>query len=138
MPEAVKSVRKYKRSGGCRCPCLNTVARHDQEIPFRAFGKDTSLRTVELAAGVSFAQGLTAKRVTGETIRATLARMGVGWRRAKHWITSPGRTEVQGKWATERLRLCGPCGTHAQRGRLTQAGRHASRHRGANRRSPRL
>jgi Winged helix-turn helix len=55
----------------------------------RAFGKETSLWTLELAAEVSFAQGLTAERVTGETIRATLARLGVGWRRAKHWITSP-------------------------------------------------
>jgi transposase len=55
----------------------------------RAFGKETSLWTLELAAEVSFAQGLTAERVTGETIRATLARLGAGWRRAKHWITSP-------------------------------------------------
>ena len=38
---------------------------------------------------MSFAQGLTATRVTGETIRATLARLGVRWRRAKAWITSP-------------------------------------------------
>jgi hypothetical protein len=28
-------------------------------------------------------------RVSGETIRATLARLGVRWRRAKQWITSP-------------------------------------------------
>jgi hypothetical protein len=55
----------------------------------RSFGKETSLWTLELAAKVSFAQGLTAERVTGETIRATLARLGVGWRRAKRWITSP-------------------------------------------------
>jgi transposase len=55
----------------------------------RTFGKETSIWTLELAAEVSFAAGLTAERVTGETIRATLARLGVGWRRAKHWITSP-------------------------------------------------
>ena len=55
----------------------------------RTFDQPTSLWTLELAAGVSFAQGLTATRVTGETIRATLARLGVRWRRAKHWITSP-------------------------------------------------
>ena len=24
-----------------------------------------------------------------ETVRATLARLGIRWRRAKHWITSP-------------------------------------------------
>ena len=35
----------------------------------RTFGKPTSLWTLELAAEVSFAQGLTAERVSGETIR---------------------------------------------------------------------
>ena len=55
----------------------------------REFGKDSSLWTMEMAAEVSFGEGLTEERVSGETIRATLARMGVRWRRAKHWITSP-------------------------------------------------
>jgi hypothetical protein len=27
--------------------------------------------------------------VSAETIRATLARLGKGWQRAKHWIESP-------------------------------------------------
>lgn len=55
----------------------------------REFGHPTSLWTLPVAAEVSFAQGLTAHQVSGETIRATLARLGVRWRRAKHWITSP-------------------------------------------------
>jgi transposase len=55
----------------------------------RDFGQPTSVRTLELAADVSFAEGLTASRVSDETIRATLARLGVRWRRAKQWITSP-------------------------------------------------
>jgi hypothetical protein len=55
----------------------------------RTFGKPTSLWTLELAADVSAEQGLTPTRVTGETIRATLARLGVKWQRAKDWITSP-------------------------------------------------
>jgi transposase len=55
----------------------------------RTFDRPTSLWTLDLAADVSFAQGLTPIRVTGETIRATLARLGVKWRRAKRWITSP-------------------------------------------------
>ena len=55
----------------------------------RTFGKPTSLWTLELAAEVSFEQGLTRGRVSGETIRATLKRLGVRWRRAKEWITSP-------------------------------------------------
>lgn len=55
----------------------------------RTFGKPTSLWTLALAAEVCLEQGLTPVRVTGETIRATLARLGMQWRRAKEWITSP-------------------------------------------------
>jgi transposase len=55
----------------------------------RAFAKPTSLWTLELAAQVSFEAGLTPARVTGETVRATLVRLGVKWQRAKDWITSP-------------------------------------------------
>ena len=49
----------------------------------------TSLWTLDLAAEVSFEQGLTPTRVTGETIRATLAGWACEWQRAKAWITSP-------------------------------------------------
>ena len=55
----------------------------------RDFGKTTSLWTLELAAEVAHAEGITARRVSDETIRQALLRLGVGWRRAKTWITSP-------------------------------------------------
>ncbi len=55
----------------------------------RDFGKPTGLWTLELAAEASFEEGITEGRVSGETVRATLSRMGVRWLRAKHWITSP-------------------------------------------------
>ena len=55
----------------------------------RTFDRPTSVWTLELAAEVSFERGLTAERASGETIRATLRRLGVRWRRAKQWITSP-------------------------------------------------
>lgn len=55
----------------------------------RKYGKETSVWTLELAAEVSFEQGLTAEQVSGETIRTVLKRLGMGWKRAKHWITSP-------------------------------------------------
>ena len=56
----------------------------------REFGYDTSLWTLEMAADAAFQQGLTQRRVSGETVRATLVRLlGVGWLRAKRWITSP-------------------------------------------------
>ena len=44
---------------------------------------------MELAAEVSFTEGITAERVSDETIRTALCRLGVRWKRAKHWITSP-------------------------------------------------
>lgn len=55
----------------------------------RTFGKATSVWTLDLAAEVCFEQGVTPTRVTGETIRATLARLGVRFQRAKQWIVSP-------------------------------------------------
>ena len=55
----------------------------------RTFGKPTSLWTLELAADVTFEEGLTPERVSGETIRATVVRLGLRWKRAKRWITSP-------------------------------------------------
>ena len=55
----------------------------------RVFGKPTSLWTLDLVAEVSFAEGLTTERVSGETGRATLQRVGIRWQRAKRWITSP-------------------------------------------------
>ena len=56
----------------------------------REFGRDSSLWTLAMAAEVSFEEGIAGRRVSGETIRATLARLlGVRWQRAKRWITSP-------------------------------------------------
>ena len=55
----------------------------------RTFGKATSVWTLELAAEVSFAEGITPRLVSDEPIRAALAALGVRWKRAKHWVTSP-------------------------------------------------
>ena len=55
----------------------------------REYGKATSVWTLALAAEMSCAKGLTAERVSDETIRETLKRLKVSWQRAKHWITSP-------------------------------------------------
>ena len=55
----------------------------------RTFGHLTSLWTLELAAEVSLAHGLTSQRVSREAIRTALRRLGVSGQRAKHWITSP-------------------------------------------------
>jgi transposase len=66
---------------------LKELMRQSPQI----FGKPTSVWTCELAAEVSFEQELIQERVSGETIRAALKRMGVKWARAKYWITSPDR-----------------------------------------------
>lgn len=55
----------------------------------REYEKDSSLWTLKLLAEVCFEEGLTKEKVSGETIRNTLRRLGISWKRAKHWITSP-------------------------------------------------
>ena len=55
----------------------------------RAFGKPTSLWALPLAARVCHEKGWAPRRLSGETIRRVLKRLGVGWKRAKHWLTSP-------------------------------------------------
>jgi transposase len=61
----------------------------------RDFGHPSSVWTLELAAEVAQAEGLTTQRVSDETVRATLARHGIRWRRAKDWITSPDPAYTQ-------------------------------------------
>ncbi len=63
----------------------------------REFGKPTRLWTLEVAAAVRCAEGLTPTRVTGETIRATLRRLAVRWHRATQWITSPDPAYLRNK-----------------------------------------
>jgi transposase len=65
----------------------------------RAFGKPTSRWTLALAAELSFAHGLTPRLVSDETIRLALRRLGVSWKRAKHWITSPDPAYARKKTA---------------------------------------
>jgi hypothetical protein len=55
----------------------------------RNFGKPTSLWTLGPAALVCFGKGWTKRRLSGEAIRQTLKRLGVAWKRARHWLTSP-------------------------------------------------
>jgi len=55
----------------------------------RLFGKPTSLWTLDLVAAICHGRGWTPRQLTGEAIRVALKRLGIRWRRAKHWITSP-------------------------------------------------
>jgi transposase len=63
----------------------------------RTFGPPTSLWTLERAAEVSFAHGLTSQRVSREASRTALRRLGVSWQRAQHWITSPAPASARKK-----------------------------------------
>jgi transposase len=76
-----------------RCEALRALLHQRPQI----FGKTTSLWTLDLAAEVCFEQGLTVNQVSIETIRQALKRLGVGWQRAKHWITSPDPDYVRKK-----------------------------------------
>jgi transposase len=69
----------------------------------REFGKQSSLWTLAMAAQVSFEEGLTKERVSRETIRTTLARMGVRWQRAKRWMSSPDPLYARKKGAETDL-----------------------------------
>lgn len=55
----------------------------------RTFGKPTSVWTLALLAEVSCEQGVTSTPLSQETLRRALIRLGINWKRAKHWIASP-------------------------------------------------
>jgi transposase len=55
----------------------------------RAFGRSRSLWTLQLAAEVCHQQGLSERVLSPETVRQAVKRLGLGWKRAKQWISSP-------------------------------------------------
>lgn len=55
----------------------------------RTFGRATGLWTLALAAAVCRERGWTERELSPEAIRQVLKRLGVGWKRAKHWLVSP-------------------------------------------------
>lgn len=69
----------------------------------RDFGYDRSQWTLEMAASVSFQQGITATLVSTESVRRALSRLKTNWKRAKRWITSPDPKYLQKKIARDRL-----------------------------------
>jgi hypothetical protein len=55
----------------------------------RTLGKHRSTWTLALVADVCHDRGWTPRVLSIESIRLAIRRLGVSWRRAKHWITSP-------------------------------------------------
>ena len=71
----------------------NRTALADQ--PQRALGHAQSTWTLDLLAREAHGQGLSPTVLSGETIRQGLLRLGVGWKRAKRWLTSPDPAYAQ-------------------------------------------
>lgn len=69
----------------------------------RNLGKPTSLWTLDLAAEICFEKGWTSRLLSGEAIRLVLRRLGVGWKRAKHWLVSPDPEYARKKTLRDRL-----------------------------------
>jgi transposase len=69
----------------------------------RLFGKPRSTWTLGLLAEVLFERGITPRLLTGEAIRVNLARLGINWKRARSWMTSPDPLYVQKKARRDRL-----------------------------------
>ena len=69
----------------------------------RLLGKPTSLWTLGLVAEVCCERGWTPRVLSAEAIRQALRRLGIRWRRAKHWITSPDPAYARKKHARDRL-----------------------------------
>jgi len=84
-PETSRPKTVQARFDQAKCEALRSLLHQSP----RTFDKPTSCWTLELAAEVCSERGLTEKQVSIETIRQALKRLGVGWQRAKHWITSP-------------------------------------------------
>ena len=67
----------------------------------RTFGHAQSVWTLQLGAEVGHQQGLSDRVLSPETVRQAVKRLGLGWKRAKQWITSPdpayGRKKKPGR-----------------------------------------
>jgi DNA-binding CsgD family transcriptional regulator len=74
-------------------PLLDAVydepLRHLLHQSPRTFGKRRGTWTLALLAQVCFEKAWTPRLLSIETVRLAIRRLGVSWRRAKHWITSP-------------------------------------------------
>ena len=65
--------------------------------PPRDFGFQTSRWTLELLVRQCVHLGWMDRPVSIQTMRQTLSRLGITWKRAKHWITSPDPLDQQRK-----------------------------------------
>jgi transposase len=69
----------------------------------RNFGKKTSTWTLKLLADACSELGIADGKVGSETVRQTLQRLGVKWRKAELWMTSPDPHYVEKKARRDRF-----------------------------------
>jgi transposase len=69
----------------------------------RNFGKKRSTWTLQLLADICTEIGIVDGKVSHEAVRQTLKRMGVKWRRAELWMTSPDPHYAQKKARRDRF-----------------------------------
>jgi transposase len=90
--------RAALQAGSSRPHHLPTVLRADVTAeqfktvlhrPPRDFGFETSLWTLDLLVKQCVRLGWMTRPASIETMRQTLSRVGINWKRAKRWITSP-------------------------------------------------
>jgi Winged helix-turn helix len=74
----------------------------------RTFGQPASVWTLKRLAAVCHEQGLSDTTLSGPTMLDAIARLGVRWQRAKHWIVSPDPAYTRKKTP----RPPGPDGRH--------------------------
>jgi transposase len=69
----------------------------------RVFGKHRSTWTLGLVAQVCFEKGWTPRVLSSDAIGLAVKRLGISWRRAKHWIRSPDPAYARKKKGRDRL-----------------------------------
>jgi transposase len=118
----IEKVRKGFTERGLK-GCLATKPRDNPSRPLRLdgrrlqelvhqsprnFGKKRSTWTLRLLADTCSEVGIADGKVSYETVRRALKRIGVAWRRADLWITSPDPHYAQKKARRDRyIRLAG-------------------------------
>src|SRR5215831_16868906 len=85
------AIHDFNQTGSSALQAGVTAAQFKTVLhrPPRDFGFQTSLWTLELLVKQCVRLGWMARPVSIETMRQTLGRLGINWKRAKRWITSP-------------------------------------------------
>lgn len=89
----LQAIKRQSNRPKSAAPVLNESKRERLGVLLlespRAHGRERSVWTLELLAEVAHEQGLTPEKLSAETVRTALGRLGLGWRRARHWLGSP-------------------------------------------------